>query len=591
MHTFAQKPKSTEQTKSAKSTKPCRTLSGQSLDVRSILHLQRTIGNHAVQRLLNTGIEEATDKPITKENTTAHLLSDAVSSPGQPLDFSLKSAFESRFRHDFSQIQIHNNSASAQASRAIGARAFTYGRNIVFGEGIYRPHTPQGQHLLAHELAHVIQQSRSNTSNGNIGKVHGTGELEAEHAVAALGWGKLQPGYNTVALDVEQESGKRPLSELPKLSPASALIQRVQLTYDDGPDSAGNTQTVLTALNAAGARATFYLVGRRVAQGENWRIVFDIAAGGHWLGNHAYDWNDATDNHIFLHGTVEQRAQKILQTEWAIRDALIRGRDEAQNRKTWNTIPQTSRNYIEDVIAHGTGRFRTPGFRSHIWSSDDTTTQAAIYSVNQVLAASGLRPLAITEVSSWGISREGVTVDPEDWRSNRTQAEIEAGVTGGMSSNADSILLHSRIAASAAATPAIVADISRRGWSFDPATQGALGSIGPRPGFAGLTTISNPPTSAEISRARSFLRDNMLAIGPVLSGSVAIGIFQLAQRAGPSEFQDFAAEIRRTTVQTDHGRVPMANWLNANQEWRLFASFIDNWVTNRPFPRVPGVTI
>ena len=39
------------------------------------------------------------------------------------------------------------------------------------------------------------------------------------------------------------------------------------------------------------------------------------------------------------------------------------------------------------------------------------------------------------------------------------------------------------------------------------------------------------------------------------------------------------------------GPVPMANWLNANKEWRLFAGFFENWVTNKLFPRIKGVTI
>jgi hypothetical protein len=185
------------------------------------------------------------------------------------------------------------------------------------------------------------------------------------------------------------------------------------------------------------------------------------------------------------------------------------------------------------VIAHGTGRFRTPGFRSHFWTSDGTTTRAALASVNMVLAASGLRPFAITEVTSWGITREGVTVDPEDWRADRTQAEIESSVTGGMSSNADSILLHSRIRASAEATPAIVADIRSRGWTFDPTAVGTMGSVRPRAGFAGLAFISNPPTTAEIAQARRFLQREKLALGPYFAGSVALGIFALAQRPFP----------------------------------------------------------
>jgi peptidoglycan/xylan/chitin deacetylase (PgdA/CDA1 family) len=410
-------------------------------------------------------------------------------------------------------------------------------------------------------------------------------------AVATLDWGVFRSLYDTVAPHTTWHSGQRISSPLPALSPAGALIQRVQLTYDDGPDSAGNTRVVLTALNAAGARATFYLVGKRVVQGDNWRIVFDIAAAGHWLGNHAYDWNDATDNHIFLSGTSEERAEKILQTEWAIRDALIQGRDDAKKSKSWDTIPTSSRDYIEDVIAHGTGRFRTPGFKSKPWRKDEITTLGAIGSVNSVLAATGLRPLAVTELSKWGPDYEGVTVDPEDWKSGRTQIDVESAVRGGLSSNADAILLHSRVKATAEATPAILSDIKSKKWTFDPTVQGALGSKVPKPPFADLSTISNPPTSSEIAKARAWLQKHMLSFGPFISGAVAIGIFQMAQQAGSAEVSAFAAEIKGTKVKTSDGEIPMVNWMNAYPEWGLFANFFENWITNKPFPRITGITI
>ena len=53
---------------------------------------------------------------------------------------------------------------------------------------------------------------------------------------------------------------------------------------------------------------------------------------------------------------------------------------------------------------------------------------------------------------------------------------------------------------------AIVADIKSRQFGFDPTVQGALGQVQPRRGFAGLAVISDPPTSAQISTARAFLR-------------------------------------------------------------------------------------
>jgi len=523
--------------------------------------------------------------------TMARAGAEGTRSSGHPLDPAARSFFESRFRQSFTAVRVHTDSAADHSARQIGASAFAVGSDLVFGAGMYRPHTASGQRLLAHELAHVAQQRLGVAPGRAASTVGDASEVQAEQATAAVSWGRLQPYYNAVAPASDWQADLRPRPAMPALSPAGAFIQRVELTYDDGPDSAGNTRIVLDALKAADARATFYLVGKRVAQSDNWRIVFDIAAAGNWVGNHAYDWNDATDNHVFLSGTAEQRAEKILQTEWAIRDALIKGRDNAQKDKSWTTIPQVNRDYIEDVIAHGTGRFRTPGFRSKPWSTDGTTTLAALASVNKVLAATGLRPLQATILSKWGPDYEGVTVDPEDWRAGRTKSDVESSVTGELSSNADSILLHSRLAASAAATPAILADIKARKYSFDPTVQGGLGSVRPRQGFAGLSTISNPPTAGQIAQARAWLKKNMLSFGPYISGAVALGIFQLAQQAGGAEVSAFAAEIKATRIKTATGDIPMANWMNANPEWSLFTTFFENWTTNKPFPRIKGVTI
>lgn len=391
--------------------------------------------------------------------------------------------------------------------------------------------------------------------------------------------------------------GLRSAVEPPRMKPAvaartaTARIQRVQLTYDDGPDSAGNTAAVLKALNDAGAKATFYLVGKRVAQGSNWKTVFQIAASGHWLGNHAYDWDDVTDNHIFLKGTATERAEKILNTEWSIRDALIQGRDDAKAGKTWDAIPKTARDYIEDVIAHGTGRFRTPGFKSKWWNTDGSTTLAAIASANTVLAAVGLRPLQVTEVSSWGLTHEGVDIDPEDWRSGRTKEQVETKVKDKLSSNSQSILLHSRIAATAAATPEVLKAIGDKSFSYDPTVQGDLGAKVPKAGFAGLSTISKPPTSTEIAAAKKFLFDGYKGYGPYLSASLALGIFQMAAASSQAEVLAFAKDIKGTTVETPDGTVPMANWLMANPDWGLFATFFENWMTSKPFPKIKGVTI
>lgn len=81
-------------------------------------------------------------------------------SGGQALEPEVKQSMERRFGFDFSRVQIHRDSTATAASRALDAEAYTMGNDIIFGAGQYRPTTFEGRLLLAHELTHVVQQSR-----------------------------------------------------------------------------------------------------------------------------------------------------------------------------------------------------------------------------------------------------------------------------------------------------------------------------------------------------------------------------------------------------------------------------------------------
>lgn len=72
---------------------------------------------------------------------------------------------ESSFNRDFSQVRIHDNSAAVQMSRDLNAQAFTQGNDIYFNAGKFDPHSRTGQHLLAHELTHTIQQGHGSNLN------------------------------------------------------------------------------------------------------------------------------------------------------------------------------------------------------------------------------------------------------------------------------------------------------------------------------------------------------------------------------------------------------------------------------------------
>jgi hypothetical protein len=78
---------------------------------------------------------------------------------GQPLPSSSRAYFEPRFGRDLSDVRVHTDGQASEATNSITAQAFTHGKDIVFGTGLYSPQTHQGQTLLAHELAHVVQQS------------------------------------------------------------------------------------------------------------------------------------------------------------------------------------------------------------------------------------------------------------------------------------------------------------------------------------------------------------------------------------------------------------------------------------------------
>jgi hypothetical protein len=87
-------------------------------------------------------------------------VSNALRSPGQPLDLPTRAYMEPRFGQDFASVRVHADDEAARSARAIGARAYSVGHHVVFGRGRFAPATSAGRRLLAHELAHVVQQDQ-----------------------------------------------------------------------------------------------------------------------------------------------------------------------------------------------------------------------------------------------------------------------------------------------------------------------------------------------------------------------------------------------------------------------------------------------
>ncbi len=86
------------------------------------------------------------------------IVHDVLRSPGQPLDSSTRAFFEPRFGHDFSRVRVHADEGADQSARSLNALAYTVGSDLVFRPREFAPHSDTGRRLLAHELAHTIQQ-------------------------------------------------------------------------------------------------------------------------------------------------------------------------------------------------------------------------------------------------------------------------------------------------------------------------------------------------------------------------------------------------------------------------------------------------
>src|SRR5882672_6495230 len=121
--------------------------------------------------------ESAQAKTDSGKETPANSSTTAISrlslGSGDPLPASTRAFFEPRFGSDFSAVRAHTGAHAAETARALNARAYTVGPEIVFGASEYQPETSAGKNLLAHELAHVVQQGGSPPLGGSPGAVQG----------------------------------------------------------------------------------------------------------------------------------------------------------------------------------------------------------------------------------------------------------------------------------------------------------------------------------------------------------------------------------------------------------------------------------
>jgi hypothetical protein len=143
--------------------------------------------------------------------------SGALSEEGQPLDPGSRQFFEPRFGFDFSQVRLHTSHRAEHDARSLQARAFTSGNHIVFGAGQFAPATRQGRVLLAHELAHVVQQRERSGDPSVITPHDSPSEHEARRAAVTVLHAGRSGALNAVPTGISRDDW-RPLGPIPDLA-------------------------------------------------------------------------------------------------------------------------------------------------------------------------------------------------------------------------------------------------------------------------------------------------------------------------------------------------------------------------------------
>jgi hypothetical protein len=221
-------------------------------DRRTLARMQRTHGNQTVLRMLGNsgqlggqlrrkcscagsggGRGKCTECGAQRDNSLNRkaadgpspggvptIVNDVLRSSGEALDAGTRDFMEPRFSSDLSAVRVHTGSQAAESAAAVNALAYTVGSHIVFGAGQYSPGTSQGRSLIAHELAHVAQQSGSeDTAPQRISHPDDASEREADTAANAVMRMAAAPDFAASAreLDRSAQLRRRPAGASPPL--------------------------------------------------------------------------------------------------------------------------------------------------------------------------------------------------------------------------------------------------------------------------------------------------------------------------------------------------------------------------------------
>lgn len=163
------------------------------------------------------------------------IVEQVLRSPGAPLDPADRTFFEQRFGHDFGRVRVHTDVRAAESARAVDARAYTVGQDVVFGAGQYAPGAEEGRRLLAHELTHVVQQHsaapRPASSSLKMSRPADASEREADALAGSVAEGSsLRPSVRE-GLGLSRQTNAPPTpAPAPGVSPPPPPLPEPELS-------------------------------------------------------------------------------------------------------------------------------------------------------------------------------------------------------------------------------------------------------------------------------------------------------------------------------------------------------------------------
>jgi hypothetical protein len=196
----------------------------------SVLQLQRSCGNHCVQKTLTIDRNEE-GGTVTKGQVETEI--NKARGGGATLDSRVRAQMESSFGADFSGVRVHDNSRADSLNRSLSALAFTTGTDIFFRQGKYQPESSDGRRLLAHELTHVVQQNSDQVRETpqpslTVSEPHDAFELEADRMAHQVMEQEHNPEGRQVARQaVPEEEEREQQAQRQKLPEEEEEVQRM----------------------------------------------------------------------------------------------------------------------------------------------------------------------------------------------------------------------------------------------------------------------------------------------------------------------------------------------------------------------------